>query len=234
MQAAMTAFPADWQIYDAEDFLTFTVANEADVDLGVLLLVQVRADGRAADHFRVVVFGSSVITTIFPVSALLGIPQAKGLQIMSEWRPAECSPRLDMASTQWTDIEEQLRAKQVALLDANNVAIDEAALTAHLNSACAKKSAIGASFRWAVADGGKMELQLQGLPLPAKFLTNEPLLRADNTATVLLASHPLNADLFDGCSHAGLVPIFFASDKGAALASITANTATTFEGNRKI
>jgi hypothetical protein len=81
---------------------------------------------------------------------------------------------------------------------------------------------------------GELELQLQGLPIPAKFLTCEPLFKADNTATVLLASQPLNADLFDGVSVSGPVPLFFAADKDCALAALSTNIASTHEDIRRI
>ena len=75
----------------------------------------------------------------------------------------------------------------------------------------------------AVADGGKLELQLQGLPLPARFLTSEVPYRGDNVHVIVLASIPLNADLFDGQLHAGPVPLLFSSHKEETLASLLAN-----------
>ena len=75
----------------------------------------------------------------------------------------------------------------------------------------------------AVADGGKLELQLQGLPLPAKFLTSEVPYRGNNVHVIVLASIPLNADLFDGQMHAGPVPLLFSSHKEETLASLLAN-----------
>jgi hypothetical protein len=100
----------------------------------------------------------------------------------------------------------------------------------HLSSACPKKSAIGGSIRWAVAvaDGGKLELQLQGLPLQANLLTRKPLKHADIATTMVLASHPLNADLFDGASHAGPVLVLFAAHKDMVLASLIANPDAAF------
>ena len=74
-----------------------------------------------------------------------------------------------------------------------------------------------------MADGGKLELQLQGLPLPARFLTSEVPYRGDNVHVIVLASIPLNADLFDGQLHAGPVPLLFSSHKEETLASLLAN-----------
>jgi hypothetical protein len=128
------------------------------------------------------------------------------------------------------------QTEKINLLGPDDTPIDTSVLLPHLNSACNKKSAIGGSIRWAVAvaDGGKLELQLQGLPLPAGMLASEPLMRADNVATIVLASHPLNADLFDGGSHAGPVPVLFAADKDMALVSLLANPDVAFEGTGNI
>jgi hypothetical protein len=71
---------------------------------------------------------------------------------------------------------------------------------------------------------------LQGLLLPARFLSGDVLLRADNVATVLLASVPLRADLFDGTTHAGPVPLLFASKKEEALECISKHPETMHEG----
>ena len=82
-----------------------------------------------------------------------------------------------------------------------------------------------------VADGGKLELQLQGLPLPAKFLTSEVPYRGDNVHVIVLASIPLNADLFDGQTHSGPVPLLFSSHKEETLASLLANPQLAHAGN---
>jgi hypothetical protein len=230
----MAAFPADWQIYDSDDFHTFGIPQEeANTDLGTMLCVQLRGDGRAADHYRIIIFGSGLIATTFSLATLFQLPNADSYQLLLECSAACLEPRLNMTTSAWTDVEEMLRSNTITLLDAAGAPVDNTELLAQLSSSCPKKQAVGASLRWAVAvaDGGKLELQLQGLPLPAKFLTAEPILKSDNIPTIRIGAWPLHADLFDGTTHAGPVPTFFATDKAAALAAISANIAEAYEGD---
>ena len=57
----MAAFPPDWQIYDNNQFATFAIPAAADAGLGAVLCVQIRPDGRATEHFKIVLFGGELI-----------------------------------------------------------------------------------------------------------------------------------------------------------------------------
>jgi hypothetical protein len=82
-------------------------------------------------------------------------------------------------------------------------------------------------LRWAVAavNASEVVLELQSLPTNARYLT-KPNLKADNTDSVLVSTFKLNADLFDGESISGPVPLIFAPDREATLAAFAANPDT--------
>ena len=229
----MAAFPPDWQIYDNDQFATFTIPATADAGLGAALCIQIRPDGRATEHFKVTLFGGELIQAAFPATALFNLPEAAGLSLFFQCAPVEAAPRVDMTTTAWRDVHDMMRQRIVLILDVKGDLVDGDALRSRMASDCAKKTAIGASIRWAVAvaDGGKLELQLQGLPLPAKFLTSEVPYRGDNVHVIVLASIPLNADLFDGQTHSGPVPLLFSSHKEETLASLLANPQLAHAGN---
>ena len=82
-------------------------------------------------------------------------------------------------------------------------------------------------MRWAVAavNASEVILELQSLPTNARYLT-KPNLKADNTVSVLVSTFKLNADLFDGESISGPVPLIFTPDREATLAAFAANPDT--------
>jgi len=85
---------------------------------------------------------------------------------------------------------------------------------------------VGASIRWAVTASPEMTLQLEMhyLPAPLHIVLNLGL-DIDNTPVVLLIAEPLAADLFDGTTHAGIVPLFFAPVVDAALLTVCGDPA---------
>jgi hypothetical protein len=82
----------------------------------------------------------------------------------------------------------------------------------------------GLSWRWGIAasvDGDKLLLQLQALPVSGEHIKGDPAFAADNLAVVILASFPLEVDMFDGDLAAGPVPLFFSSKPEETLAKVT-------------
>jgi hypothetical protein len=70
-------------------------------------------------------------------------------------------------------------------------------------------------------DGDKLLLQLQALPVTGEHIKGDPAFTADNLAVVILASFPLEVDMFDGDLAAGPVPQFFSSKPEETLAKIS-------------
>jgi hypothetical protein len=64
-------------------------------------------------HFRIVNFGSSLLTAEFEASLLLQFPAAFGMKLVLECGPIATLPRLDMTTSTWLDLEELLKAGKV-------------------------------------------------------------------------------------------------------------------------
>jgi hypothetical protein len=77
-----------------------------------------------------------------------------------------------------------------------------------------------------------MRLVLQGLPAGARYLRSEPLLSADDSATIHLESFAAEADMKAGGSDRGIVPVLFARDPGAAREALALHPDRLLAGNR--
>jgi hypothetical protein len=98
------------------------------------------------------------------------------------------------------------------------------------SSGATDKPHVGASLRWAVAaDPEKLlRLEIQGLPAAPTFIQKK-YFQGDNAVSILLGSFPLNADMFDGSTALGLVPIFFSAKPQEALHHLNNNPDATKE-----
>ncbi len=98
------------------------------------------------------------------------------------------------------------------------------------SSGAVDKPHVGASLRWAVAADPEKQLRLeiQGLPAAPTFIQKK-YFQGDNAVSVLLGSFPLNADMFDGSTAQGLVPIFFSAKPQEALHHLNSNLDATKE-----
>ena len=132
-----------------------------------------------------------------------------------------------MVTTAWLDLEDLLRKRSIVTMTSNQEQLEPAVILGLLNKTGPRKSAVGACLRWAVASypAGKLQLQLQSLPIPASFLS--PAMTVNNTVSVLIHSLPLVAEYFDGSALACLVPAFFSADPPAARASLAADIPAT-------
>jgi hypothetical protein len=111
---------------------------------------------------------------------------------------------------------------------ANGAPLDPASTIAILSAEGLEKDCQGASVRWAIAvsQENKLRLELQCLPIQARYL-NRGHFQGDNVASVMLQAFPLTVDMFDGFSLQGPVPILFSPDKEASLVGLQANLART-------
>ena len=137
----MAAFPPDWQIYDNDQFATFTIPATADAGLGAALCIQIRPDGRATEHFKVTLFGRELIQAAFPATALFNLPEAAGLSLFFQCAPVEAAPRVDMTTTAWRDVHDMMRQCIVLILDVKGNLVDGDDLRSRIASDCIKKTA---------------------------------------------------------------------------------------------
>ncbi len=61
--------PSEWDVFFTEDYSLVVPRDPGD--LGAELAVQVRANGRIQDHYRISLGGSKVVEKIFPTSSLI-------------------------------------------------------------------------------------------------------------------------------------------------------------------
>jgi hypothetical protein len=220
----MAVFPAEWLIYRADDFASFQLAPLADTGMTVQTLMLLKPDCSPSAHFRVCIAGRDHVTAHFTLAKVLANapPNLAGTILTYSAPIASISPPQNAASTAWVDLEALLRDRSVLPgqgADQNKVL---KLLIAYLGSLDKSKQGEGASLRWAITGSaalGGLQLELQALPSAAKLLTKNNL-KGDNAVSVVISTTQLHAELFDGVSHAGPVPMFFANDRRAARAAL--------------
>lgn len=221
----MAQFPPDWQLFPESEYATFHRAPLEDTGTGLNVLVPFSAAGRAGGAFRIDLFGSEGFTVKFPLAKVMADlpPDLKDIQVELAHTLEDITPPANLTTTAWEDAEDMYKKRVLILSMPDGSPVPEAALLAYLRAPSSDKSCLGASFRWAVAgtSGPSLQLELQSLPTQARFLT-KPNLKADNCVSVLIVKFAVNADLFDGISHAGPVPIIFTPDRTATAAALAA------------
>ena len=230
----MAVFPTEYQFLGNDDFVGYNLTTTEDVGLGMVTCVQVRPQGTVEDHFKVCVFGPC-ISFVIPASRFIDWPEATGVNLKYQATAEDLCPNMDATTSCWLDVADLIREGALALVDADQKEIEATAFREKLQGTSAEKHNPGIAFRWAVAvnAGQKMELHIQAMPCTVSRLHKLQLV-GDNITTVLIGTFPLNADLFDGVTHAGPVPVFFTSDTNAARASLAANPATTHAEIKKV
>jgi len=230
----MAVFPTEYQFLSNDDFMGYNLTTTEDVGLGMVACVQVRPHGTVEDHFKVCVFGPS-ISFIIPASRFIDWPEATGVCFKYQAMAEDLCPHMDATTSSWLDVADLIREGVLVLVDSEQKEITAKVFRDKLLGPSSEKHSPGIAFRWAVAvnEGQKMELHIQAMPCPASRLQKLQL-TGDNVTTVLIGTFPLNADLFDGVSHAGPVPVFFTNDTNAARASLAANPANTHAEIKKI
>ncbi len=224
----MSSFPLrDWQVQPSDEYELYSL--DSTPSLSVAVCAKIGSDGSFNGQYRIVVGGNILINFFIPIASLL--PAISGISgsLHIAIQPSSASPRAGCATSGWADLETLLKSRDILLVDNSTALLDPAPLLAQLRSDCNEKEAVGASIRYAVTGTaeGNIALELQGLPLPAKFL--KPLHYNDNVATILLASQVAASDLFDGVTHSGPVPVFFGADPSTAAAALCDDPAKVYE-----
>jgi len=231
--AGMAEYPPDWQIFDAEEYATFHRSPPVHNGGGIHMLVPVNAAGRSTGSFRINVFGAGSFSVRFKLSKIMNDlpPWLDSIEAELVSTLEDITPPPNMTATPWDDVEDKYKKRNLLLSMPNGEAFPESEFLAYLRSPTSDKSCLGASLRWAIAGAptaNAIQLELQSLPTQARYLT-KPNLRADNSISVLVQAFTLNADFFDGHSHAGPVPLLFSPDLTATAAALAANEYVLYE-----
>jgi hypothetical protein len=66
----MTAFPAEWQVFEGQEFFTFGAAGAANSGVQLHTLLQIDDSGRSTGLFRLVLEGENLMLAI-PTAMLI-------------------------------------------------------------------------------------------------------------------------------------------------------------------
>jgi len=130
------------------------------------------------NNFRLVLGGSEMLEVEVGAEALLPNSYRHYKLRLDIW-PRDIAIRLNMATSDWFDLGELVNSNSMAIkLQDGSPDSDDSFLT-ELDA-----EGSSAAIRWAVIadDGGKLALQLQGLPGSAELLTSKPSLRGKNAS----------------------------------------------------
>ena len=135
------------------------------------LLAQIRPNGRILNHFRVSLDGSKIQEISTPLSSLMLATPDSGLIFKYAVWPRDIEMKRNMTTSQWMDITELLAFKKAAVHDPEGSMLAHPAVMADLGTSSSLR------FATVVGEDHLMQLHLQCLPAPAKYLMGKPALR---------------------------------------------------------
>ncbi len=140
------------------------------------LFAKVRKNGRILDEFKCVLGGSEVIEADFSLGLLFKDPVVAEFSARIQRWLRDIVLRKGFLSGRWEDFKWMVTSRDVYILDKEG-----GGLTANdFKKACSNMEvAEDAAVRWAVVldDGGRLAIQLQGLPASAAMLNGKPSLK---------------------------------------------------------
>ena len=228
----------EWQFYDANHFHTFARSVPATDDTrGMDVLMALNDDGSPTGDFRVCISGWEQFAAHLPlVNILPDLPQEEAnTYIFIGASAADVSPPINSTATPWRDLEDMLNSKAVLFTNLQGELVENNTLLPFLAASGDNVTLRGAAIRWAVAvsPSGQIQLQLQGLPSPAKFL-NSAQFNGDNSVSVLLGTYDLQTDMSVTQMFRGPVPLLFAANQELARDGVIADPANVFRGVHEI
>jgi len=218
------AFPAPQPAVASNDFFLGGLNFSAGEDrIGATLLVQVRPDGSVRDHFRIKIHGDLNMGIYFPAPLLFDRPEAKNVWLYIAGKPDDIEIPVDRSASDFIDVQGALQDRSLDTVDSLGEHIPAEEFRKILFNTGNVKNAVGASYRYGVTftSSGEPHLQVQGLPIPAKFLKANH--HVDNVPTICLTWTSLDMFMGDNSPYQGPVPMMFSTEPKAAAAAIAAN-----------
>jgi hypothetical protein len=140
------------------------------------LFARVRNNGRMIDEFKCVLGGSEVIEADFSLGLLFEDPVVSEFSAKIQRWPRDIDLRKGLLSGRWEDFKWMVSCRDACILDKEG-----GGLTANdfLKACSNMEEAEDAEVKWAVVlnDGGRLAIQLQGLPASAAMLNGKPSLK---------------------------------------------------------
>jgi hypothetical protein len=161
-----------WTVLPLESFEL--ALPEEPGELGAVLLIHARPNGRLMDHFRFSVGGSRILDVVTTTRTLFSSEMLPDTRISFQIRPAEIGIRLNQITSEWIDVVDNIKSRDFLAGD-NPDDDDNDELVALLES-IEDTSEVNASIRWAIGVTSErtMELVLQALPASADTLNGKP------------------------------------------------------------
>ena len=169
-------FPAEeWPAFEAQDFELAVPRGSGNAVMELML--QLRPNGRALDHFRVALGGNKLLAATVGFGSILPIIDLERLQVSFEIWAKDVKIRRNMATSEWSDLHDQISRKEARVQDRAGKEVTDEHLVDILDLLDRSETYLkSASLRYAVIVGAdnRMWLELQGLPGSAKLLNSKP------------------------------------------------------------
>jgi len=223
----MADFPRDWDVHEDKDFATFSMDIPLEADMSVMTLLKLDKTGRSTGVYKIALAGGGVVDIPIPVTDILHEPplSVANMVIKLSIRADKINIALNSTTSFWRDLLVLLRSSTASVTTISGDPIPSDTLIEYLDELSkTEKSTAGASIRFAVAgsEDSNLQLEIQSLPMQARYLTKAALKR-DNSVSVLQGFFPLKADMFAGQNPGGPVPSFFAVERDAVYAQLLNN-----------
>jgi hypothetical protein len=162
-------FPATWVVLQLDQF--DTTLPDIEGDITVELLAHLRKSGRALDHFRFSLNGSTPLEATVGLENIIPLPDFKGWNITYQMWARDIPLRRNMTTSAWVSITDTVARNDCDVTAPDGAGIPAAEFTRKVVG-LPSNGPVNASTRWAVVIGEDLMLRLQwqALPLPASVL----------------------------------------------------------------
>ncbi len=162
-------FPATWVVLQLDQFDTALPNIEGDIT--VELLAHLRSSGRALDHFRFSLNGSTPLEATVGLENIIPVQDFVGWNITYQTCARDIPLRRNMTTFAWVSITDTVARNDCDVTAQNGAGIPAAEFTRKVVG-LPSSGLVNASTRWAVVIGEDLMLRLQwqALPLPASVL----------------------------------------------------------------
>ncbi len=162
-------FPATWVVLQLDQFDTALPNIEGDIT--VELLAQLRSSGRALDHFRFSLNGSTPLEATVGLENIIPVQDFVGWNITHQIWARDVPLRRNMTTSAWVSITDTVARNDCDVTAPDGAGIPVAEFTRKVVG-LPSSGPVNASTRWAVVIGEDLMLRLQwqALPLPASVL----------------------------------------------------------------